>query len=74
MASAYGEFIERLQNDILIEIDSVSTKSDSNAEYICLKDEKIFTADELIKQKSKFIDCFLRSNKKGSLSEIEQAK
>lgn len=65
LASAYGEFFERLQNHKLFNIFSYISQPKKT---IISKDEKFLTSKEILSQNCEVINFFLKFNKKSSLS------
>ena len=47
LASAYGEFMERLSNMVLLPLESISAEDLNSEDFYYFPDEKIFTADEI---------------------------
>ena len=66
-ASAYAEFMERFQNNILAtSMMYVSIYEHSDSKYIFSPDEINLTAEEIVKEDSSFIQHFFKVNKQES--------
>lgn len=73
VASAYAEFMERLQNDYLFQF-NYSGDFLKEQDFYNFSDEKIISASEFVEVKNDFLNCLLKSTGMDSLPEQEQVK
>lgn len=71
LASAYGEFFERLQNHKLF---NIFNYYGHDLRPLISKDEKFLTSKEIISQRSDVINLLFKYNKKSSLSIKEKSE
>lgn len=74
LASAYAEFVERLQNGMLTFSNKFMEDSFYKSEYFRAADEKMLTARELIEQEGPFLKYYFKARGEESLSAKEKAR
>lgn len=73
LASAYAEFMERLQNDYLFQF-NYSKETNEYLGFYNFIDEKVISPREFVEEKNDFLTNFLKSANLSSLPEEEQIR
>lgn len=67
LASAYGEFMERLQNLILLPVERLTTESLASEGFVYYPDEKMLTPEEAARSKDALSDAACRDFYRGEM-------